>query len=147
MNGALILYALSQVAVAQVQPPVVTPTIPLPPAAPGRAIAWDNLPPVPFRNPPELQPSMHEYAEGEVESGRCHPRGWKTGDNGVTVDVAILIMPDTGPRLTIPRAIDCPTVEQYAAGLVMAFSRNNLGGRTPTVPQWYRATLRFEWAS
>jgi hypothetical protein len=57
----------------------------------------------------------------------------------------MLMMPDTGPRLTIPRAIDCPSVEQYAAGLVLSFSRNNLTQRATLAPQWYRATLRFKW--
>ncbi|MEZ0495217.1 hypothetical protein [Sphingomonas sp. IW22] len=120
------------------------PPVPLP-SRPGRVIAWDSLPPVPYRAAPAVQPEMSRFVAGEVAAGRCR-RPDVTGARGViTIDVAMLVTPDFGPRLTIPRAINCPTVEQYAAGLVLSFTRNNLPERATLVPQWYRATLHFQW--
>lgn len=114
------------------------------PSAQGQVIAWDTLPPVPYRTPPVMLPDMMAFVAGEVAAGRCRVANASGQRGEVVVDVAMLVTPDTGPRLTIPRALDCPTVEQYAAGLVLSFSRDNLPGRA-IVPQWYRATLRFRW--
>lgn len=137
MNGTLAL--MLGAALLQAAPP------PLPlPSRPGEAVAWDTLPPVPYRSPPVMLPEMMDFVAGEVGAGRCRFAG-ATGQRGeVIVDVAMLVTPDIGPRLTIPRAIDCPTVEQYAAGLVLGFARGNLPPRA-LVPQWYRATLHFRW--
>lgn len=132
----LALAALMQVTAAP-------PPVPLP-SAPGQVIAWDTLPPVPYRTPPVMLAAMHGFVAGEVAAGRCRAGGATRARGDITVDVAILVTPEFGPRLTIPRAIDCPTVEQYAAGLVLGFARGNLPARA-LVPQWYRATLRFQW--
>ncbi|WP_315760556.1 hypothetical protein [Sphingomonas sp. Y38-1Y] len=133
------LLAVAGAALAQVIPPPV----PLPSGS-GQVIAWDSLPPVPYREPPVILPEMMAFVAGEVTAGRCRLSGATARTGDVTVDVAMLVTPETGPRLTIPRAIDCPTVEQYAAGLVLGFARGNLPARA-MVPQWYRATLRFKW--
>lgn len=121
-------------------------TTPLP-SRPGQVIAWDVLPPVPYRVAPALQPDMHAFVAGEVGAGRCKVPGATHARGSITIDVAMLVTPEVGPRLTIPRAIDCPTVEQYAAGLVLSFTRNNMPQRAALVPQWYRATIHFQWPS
>jgi hypothetical protein len=121
-----------------------SPPVPLS-SRPGQVIAWDALPPVPYRVEPALQSDMHAFVQGEVKAGRCKPIPAVRVAGGIVVDVAMLVTPEAGPRLTIPRAIDCPTVEQYAAGLVLSFTRNNMPARAALVPQWYRATLRFRW--
>ncbi|HTG37335.1 hypothetical protein [Sphingomonas sp.] len=123
---------------------VIPPPMPLP-SRPGRVIAWDTLPPVPYRAAPAVQPEMSVFVASEVAAGRCRHNGATAARGTITVDVAMLVTPDMGPRLTVPRAIDCPTVEQYAAGLVLSFTRNNLPERATLVPQWYRATLHFQW--
>ena len=133
--------ALPLMAAALVQ--AAPPPLPLP-SGPGQVIAWDTLPPVPYRTPPVMLPEMMGFVAGEVGANRCRFAGATRARGEVVVDVAMLVTPDMGPRLTIPRAIDCPTVEQYAAGLVLSFARNNLPPRA-LVPQWYRATLRFRW--
>ncbi len=58
------------------------------------------------------------------------------------VDVAVMVREPATVRTAIPRAIDCPTVEQFAAGLVTSFARNNL--RNPA-EGWYRVTVTFNW--
>ena len=47
-------------------------------------------------------------------------------------------------RATIPRAINCPTVEQYAAGLVLGFARDNLNTRFAVEGTWYRVSMTFD---
>lgn len=136
-------FTLALIAAAAAAQQATPPPLPLP-SAPGQVIAWDTLPPVPYRTPPVMLPDMMAFVAGEVGAGRCRFANATRARGEVVVDVAMLVTPDMGPRLTIPRAIDCPTVEQYAAGLVLSFSRNNLPGRA-IVPQWYRATLRFRW--
>jgi hypothetical protein len=137
MPAALLLAAATAFQVAP--PPVPLST------QPGQVIAWDALPLVPYRVEPTLQPDMHAFVADEVRAGRCKAAGATAARGAIVVDVAMLVTPESGPRLTIPRAIDCPTVEQYAAGLVLSFTRNNMPPRAALVPQWYRATLRFQW--
>ena len=48
----------------------------------------------------------------------------------MTVEVAVLVDGANGIRTAVPRAIRCPTVEQYAAALVAGFARGNLLPRT-----------------
>jgi hypothetical protein len=47
-------------------------------------------------------------------------------------------------RTVVPRAIQCATVEQYAAGLAAGFARGNLLPRNGT-EQWYKTSLTFSW--
>ena len=50
---------------------------------------------------------------------------------------------DGSIRAVVPRAIECPTVEQFVAGLVISSARNNL--RQPSAG-WYRTALSFAWS-
>ncbi len=114
------------------------------PSAPD-AINWDTLPHLPYREPPTMTPAMHDWARGQVHARKCRARRLVDGRPAVRVEVAALVDED-GVRTTIPRAIGCPSIEQYAAGLVAGFSRNNLTQRTgATGPAWYRATVTFAW--
>ena len=71
----------------------------------------------------------------------------KPGDGHyvVRVDVAALVGSDGTVRRAVPHAISCPTVEQYAAGLVTGFARGNLQLRAGASDAWYRATIVFDW--
>lgn len=133
----------------QIVPPPVTALAPAPSTAPPtshrHSIAWESLPPMPYREPPEVTSAMTSFVVGEVRRGRCRPNLRGTGRLAVQVDVAVLVSAEEGARVTIPRAIDCATVEQYASGLVLGFARNNLARRASLTTQWYRATLVFEW--
>lgn len=130
----------------QADEPQAQSTSPALPASEQRhSIAWETLPPIPYRESPRLTPAMTRFVVSEVRRGRCRPNLRIEGKPAVQVDVAVLVSGEDGARVTIPRAIDCATVEQYAAGLVLGFARNNLAQRTSMGTQWYRATLVFEW--
>lgn len=109
------------------------------------AIDWESLPNLPYRETPSMTPAMHDWARGQVRARQCRARRLVDGRPAVRVEVAALVDED-GVRATIPRAIGCPSIEQYAAGLVAGFSRNNLTQRTGAPgPAWYRATVTFAW--
>ncbi|WP_294095409.1 hypothetical protein [Sphingomonas sp.] len=102
------------------------------------AIDWEALPPLPYRAPPLVTAEMHGFVAREAKAGRCpHPAG------ELRVDVAVLIDEAGGIRTTVPRAIQCAPVEQYAAALVAGFARGNLLPRMATGEQWYRTSLTF----
>lgn len=106
----------------------------------GVAIDWDALPSLPYRAPPIVTPTMHAFVQREATT-RCDLPNPGT----ITVEVAVLIDEANGIRTAIPRAVGCPTVEQYTAALVAGFARNNLLPRTGAAEQWYRASLSFSW--
>ncbi len=107
-------------------------------------INWESLPTLPYRDPPTMTLAMHEWARGQVRARKCRARRLVDGRPAVRVEVAVLV-DEEGVRTTVPRAIGCPTIEQYAAGLVAGFSRNNLTQRTAAPTAWYRATVTFAW--
>jgi hypothetical protein len=100
---------------------------------------WDALPPLPYRAPPLVTGEMQNFVQREFKL-----RGCATGTPGaLQVDVAVMVDESGGIRTAVPRAIDCPSIEQYAAALVAGFARNNLMPRHGAADQWYRATLTF----
>lgn len=102
------------------------------------AINWDALPPLPYRAPPLITPEMELFVGREVRARKCPHQA-----RSMQVDVAVLIDEKDGVRTTVPRAIRCAGVEQYAAGLVAGFARANLLPRMGGPEQWYRTTLTF----
>jgi hypothetical protein len=106
------------------------------------AIDWKGLAPLPWRTPPALTAEMQAFVQREAVSRNCPLPGPGT----ITVEVAVLVDEASGIRTAVPRAIRCPTVEQYAAALVAGFARGNLLPRTGGgAEQWYRASLTFTW--
>ncbi len=115
---------------------------------PGATIDWSSLPLLPYRERPDLPPSVHDYVARQVALRQCPTLRTTDGRHAVQADVAVLVGEDGMIRVTIPRAIDCPTVEQFAAGFVESSARNNLRrGSLQSGGGWYRATLVFTWAS
>jgi hypothetical protein len=111
------------------------------------ALDWQALPALPYRTPPAIAPAMSSYVERESRVRRCKIRRTAAGRRGMRIDVAVLVDPEQVVRTTVPRAIACPTVEQYAAGLVSSFARNNLLPRpAATDNQWYRTSVTFVWS-
>ncbi|MEP9357594.1 hypothetical protein [Sphingomonas sp. KR3-1] len=110
-------------------------------AAQTAPLDWDALPPLPWRAPPLVTPEMHGFVQREVTLRKC--RTDKPGE--LAVPVAVLVDENGAIRTTVPRAISCPSVEQYAAALAAGFARNNLLPRPGAGEQWYRATLTFTW--
>ncbi|MEG3180540.1 hypothetical protein [Sphingomonas sp. LT1P40] len=117
---------------------------PVPPAI--TTIDWATLPDLPYRQSPQMTAPMHSWVQGQVRARKCRARRLVDGRPAVRVEVAVLVSPEDGVRTSVPRAIGCPTVEQYAAGLVSSFARNNLNARSGGAEQWYRATVTFVWA-
>ncbi|MGJ3649249.1 hypothetical protein ACLB0R_12365 [Sphingomonas sp. GlSt437] len=121
-------------------------------AEPGDALPplpeWPAMAPLRYLHDPEITPAMAQFAAEEIKAGRCtlatsaeapaDPR------RSLTVDVAVLVGADGMVRATVPHAINCPTVEQYAAGLVSSFTRDNLVPHGPG-ETWYRTSVTFRW--
>lgn len=108
-------------------------------------IDWAALPALPYRAPPLVTPAMNEFVGREANARKC-PLPKPTGPTQtVTVELAMLVEGDGEIRAVVPRAIDCATVEQYAAGLSAGFARNNLLPRSATGAQWYKTSLTFSW--
>ena len=113
-----------------------------PPAVPAD---WSALAPMPYVSEPHMTPQLNAFVGGEVAAGRCVVPKPADGRYIVKVDVATLIDASGVIRKTVPHAISCPTVEQYAAGLVAGFARGNLTPRPSAGNTWYRATIVFDW--
>lgn len=118
------------------------------PVAPPRLtfpIVWEAMAPLPYRTPPPISPAMSRWVAGELVRGKCPIPRAVNGRHSLRVDVAVMISPESTVRASIPRAIDCPTVEQYAAGMVSSFARNNLLARAGDGSGWFRASVTFDW--
>lgn len=124
--------------------PVASPTMPAAPVA--HTINWAALPPLPYRRTPRLTAPMMTFVAAEMRRRQCPMPQTVYGRVQLQTDVAVLIGADGTVRATIPRAIGCPVVEQYAAGLVVSFTRNNLVKRLTRDGNWYRASMVFDWA-
>lgn len=125
--------------------PQSTPSPVVAPVPVARMIDWTALPSLPYRRTPRMTSRMMAFVAAEMRRGACPPPAPADGRMQLRADVAVLIGNDGVVRATIPRAIDCPTVEQYAAGLVVSFTRSNLVSRLAHAGNWYRATILFEW--
>ncbi len=126
-------------ALQTVTPPVVM--VPVPPRVAMPPQDWSALPPLPIRKPA----SNSVYVRSEVLAGRCDKavrtaQGWS-----LTVDLAVLATPDGRMRRVTPRAINCPTVEQYAAGVILGAARVPIDVPDTESDIWYRTSLTFAW--
>jgi len=131
----MIAQILLAVQAAATAPPAV-----LPPAD------WSTLPELRYLHAPADAGDVTGFVRAEVKAGRCAAaidngaRGWS-----IRVDLAVLAAPDGQPRRIVPRAIQCPSVEQYAAGLVSSLARGNIDTGASVAEGWYRTSLVFAW--
>ena len=137
----------AQSAPQQAQSPQPRPQAVVPVAPPRLTfpIVWEAMAPLPYRTPPPISPAMSRWVAGELVRGKCPIPRAVNGRHSLRVDVAVMISPESTVRAAIPRAIDCPTVEQYAAGMVSSFARNNLLARAGDGSGWFRASVTFDW--
>jgi len=119
----------------------VAPTASPPPPA---SADWAALDPIPYRQPPHISQAMDAFVANEIGSGRCKIARPADGHYVVTLDVIVQVTGDGVIHRAVPRAIDCPTVEQYGVGLITGFARANIQpGAAPD--HWYRTTMVFDW--
>ena len=108
-------------------------------------IDWAALPALQYRTQPRITASMHQFAAREVRARRC-PLAVTPGPiQRLTVELAVLVNGAGEVRTVVPRAIQCATVEQYAAGLATGFARANLLPAGGGADQWYKTSLTFSW--
>ena len=106
---------------------------------------WSSLRPLPLAHDPADAPNLSAFVQGEVRAGRCAAAMATAGGWVLKIDLAVLVGPAAQPRRIIPRAIDCPSVEQYAAGLISSAARGNIPLNMVTPDTWYRTSLTFSW--
>lgn len=111
------------------QAPLTTPILPA---------DWSSLAELVLVDPLTDTTDLSNYVREEVRTGRC-----VSNDTSIRVDLAVLVGADGRVRRIVPRAIDCPTVEQYASGIVSRLARRNLPASSRD--SWYRTTVTFSW--
>lgn len=114
-------------------------------AAQEAGIDWAALPGLPYRAPPVVTQGMHDFAGREAKARKCPLPKTDGPSQSMSVELALLVDGAGEVRTVVPRAIDCATVEQYAAGLAAGFARNNLLPRSGAADQWYKTTVTFSW--
>ncbi len=111
---------------------VAAVTIPSPP------FDWSGLPPL--RVPrTEASAAVADFVRDEVRAGRCTA----TQPGSIAVDLAIYVTGDGKVRRIVPRAINCPTVEQYASGIALRTIRGKI--EPPKDAGWHRMAVTFVW--
>lgn len=123
---------------ALAQAPSPAPAVEAEAALPSPPADWASLPELRFKRPWPEAPAVSEYVRDEVRAGRCTLEG-----NRVTVEMAVLVASNGQVRRIRPRAIQCPTVEQYASGVLSRMARSNVAA--PGEDRWYHTSLVFEW--
>lgn len=103
--------------------------------------AWAAMPPLRLREQRQVTSESNQYVASAFAEGRC-PR--PPAAPRLSLDVALLIDEDGSITASVPRAIDCPMVEQFAAGLATGWARGNLARRAHRMG-WYRLRLDFAW--
>ena len=112
--------------------------------APPRVAEWTALPPLPLGGRLPEGEALSAFVKAEVGAGRCAaPLVDTTGTSHLSVDMAVLVDRTGAVRRMIPRAIACPTVEQYAVGIATRIARGNV--TPPAADGWFRLTMPFAW--
>jgi hypothetical protein len=95
---------------------------------------------------PDYTLIMTKFVRDEVAAGRCTAPAPVEGHVSVKLDLIVLVASSNGEAVrVIPRAINCPTVEQFAAGVVQKATRGNIAGPPPSSDGWYRTGITITW--
>ena len=130
----MILVAL--LAAAQVPTRTVPPPVPAPPTD------WSALPDLRFVRPSPIPATLSQFVRDEVAAGRCaSAQRTAGGEYMLTVSLMVRVGPNGTVYEVVPRAIGCPTVEQYASGVVSRMARGNVA----PVAGWFRTSVVFAW--
>lgn len=108
---------------------------------------WTALPPLRLIQTPDYAAVMTRFVQDEVAAGRCAAPPPVDGKTGLRLDVIVLVAGASNQAIrVIPRAINCPTVEQFAAGVVQKAARDNIAGPPPGSDSWFHASMTLTWA-
>ena len=106
---------------------------------------WSALPPLRLSTTPDYAALMTQFVRNEVAAGRCVAPPAVAGKVSIKVDMAVLVSRSGDAVRIVPRAINCPTVEQFAAGVVQKAARGNIAGAPPATDSWYRTGMTLSW--
>jgi hypothetical protein len=106
---------------------------------------WSALPPLRLSTTPDYAALMTQFVRNEVAAGRCAAPPAVAGKVSIKVDMVVLISRSGETLRIVPKAINCPTVEQFAAGVVQKAARGNIAGAPPTTDSWYRTGMTLSW--
>ncbi|SFO20852.1 hypothetical protein [Sphingomonas sp. OK281] len=115
-------------------------SVPLPPQD------WSTLPVLRIRQRSTTLANTSAYVHAEVVAGRCTKASRTAQGWTLSVDLAVLMTSEGRVRRITPRAIDCPTVEQYAAGVILG-ARDAIDVIDTDTDTWYRTSLTFAWGA
>lgn len=94
---------------------------------------------------PAIDAATSLFVRDEVAAGRCAAAVRGPGGYRLEVVMAVLVGADGQAHGVSPVAIGCPTVEQYAVGIVSRMTRPGIEVADTGGQRWYRATLGFTW--
>jgi len=106
---------------------------------------WSVLRPLPFAREADDMANLSAFVRAEVKAGHCAAATPGADGWSLKVDLAVLMGAADQPRRVVPRAIGCPSVEQYAAGLVSSMARSGAPTVATEPGSWYRTSLTFAW--
>jgi hypothetical protein len=107
---------------------------------------WSKLPDLRLMTTPDYAAIMSKFVRDEVAAGRCVAPLPIAGKTSIKVDMVVLVSAANGEAVKIvPRAINCPTVEQFAAGVVQKATRGNIAGPPPAADSWYHTGVTLTW--
>ncbi|MBN8816707.1 MAG: hypothetical protein J0J06_14825 [Sphingomonas sp.] len=106
---------------------------------------WSALPPLRLSNTPDYAALMTQFVHDEVVAGRCAVPPAVGGKVSITVDMVVLVSSNGEALRIVPKTINCPTVEQFAAGVVQKAARGNVVGSPPATDSWYRTGMTLSW--
>jgi hypothetical protein len=143
MIAAIVLAVLLQ------QPPAApapasTPVSPIATLAPPPVEEWPALPPYPLPRSANIADGVG-FVRAEVEADRCQSSLPPAPGERLQLPVAILIGQAGQVRQIVPRAIGCPSVEQYVVGYLLSITRAASDSSVLAVPGWYQLTVAYHW--
>ncbi len=107
---------------------------------------WSKLPDLRLTATPDYPAIMTKFVRDEIAAGRCAAPAPVDGRTSMKVDMIVLVSSASGEAVKIvPRAINCPTVEQFAAGVVQKATRGNIAGPPPAADSWYHIGMTLTW--